>query len=190
MADIVKMIQSNDLLKVLLILGAVYLFMRYMKTNGKPKGEQLENTWGHVQTQPIIMEPLENVDSRPAPALVRQGVPPPDAAPAPLPTPVEQTAQISQVVEGPQQLSANDLLPQYDEANEFAQQNPVSDLLKEQNFLISGYHVGVNTVMQSNKIPFHDLRAAPPIPKESVGPWMQSSFEQPAGSSLRPMVLL
>lgn len=79
------------------------------------------------------------------------------------------------------QLEAEDLLPKYSEADEFAKENPVSKLLKEQNFLIAGYHTGVNTVMQSNKIPYHDLRSAPPIAKQEVGPWMQSSYEQPAG---------
>lgn len=79
------------------------------------------------------------------------------------------------------QLEAEDLLPKYSEADEFAKENPVSKLLKEQNFLIAGYHTGVNTVMQSNKIPYHDLRSAPPIAKQEIGPWMQSSYEQPAG---------
>lgn len=80
-----------------------------------------------------------------------------------------------------QTLDAEELLPKYNEADEFAKENPVSKLLKEQNFLIAGYHTGVNTVMQSNKIPYHDLRSAPPIAKQQIGPWMQSSYEQPAG---------
>jgi hypothetical protein len=82
-------------------------------------------------------------------------------------------------------LKPNDLLPQYDDANEFAQQNPVSNLLKEQNFIVSGHHIGINTVMQSNKIPYHDLRSAPPIPKETISPFLNSSFEAPAGSGRR-----
>ena len=90
----------------------------------------------------------------------------------------EQQKQIDRVVAGTTQLGAEDLLPKYDDANEFAKENPVSKLLKEQNFLISGYHVGINTVMQSNKIPYHDIRSLPPVPKESVGPWNQSSYEQ------------
>lgn len=49
-------------------------------------------------------------------------------------------------VAGKDQLKAEDLLPKYDDANAFAKENPVSNLLKEQNFLISGYHVGINTV--------------------------------------------
>lgn len=94
------------------------------------------------------------------------------------------------VVEPRAQLAADELLPKYDEANEFAKQNPVTDLLKEQNFLVSGYHVGINTVMQSNKIAYHDLRSAPPIPKKDVGPWSQSSFQQPAGSGRRQFDLV
>ncbi len=84
----------------------------------------------------------------------------------------------------------DDLLPKYDDANAFAKENPVSKLLKEQNFLISGYHVGVNTVLQSNKIGNLDLRSLPPIPKESVGPWHQSSYEQSAGQLRRGVEIL
>ena len=41
MTNILKMIQSNDMIKVLLILVAVYLFITYMKMPAK--SEQLEN---------------------------------------------------------------------------------------------------------------------------------------------------
>ena len=82
-------------------------------------------------------------------------------------------------------LIAEDLLPKYDEENEFAKQNPVGELLKEKNFLISGYHLGINTVMQSNKIPYYDIRSLPPIPKESVGPWSQSSYEKSPSNQRR-----
>lgn len=98
--------------------------------------------------------------------------------------------QVDEIIQDKPQLSADELLPKYDEANEFAQQNPVSDLLKEQNFLISGYHMGVNTVMSSNKIAYHDLRAAPPIPKQTIGPFLQSSYETPAGTNRRSMEIL
>jgi predicted RND superfamily exporter protein len=103
---------------------------------------------------------------------------------APEPQNVEEQAakteeeKINELVVGKDQVKAEDLLPQYDDANEFAKENPVSKLLKEQNFLVSGYHVGINTVMQSNKIPYHDIRSLPPIPKESVGPFLESSYEQ------------
>lgn len=83
------------------------------------------------------------------------------------------------------EFSPEDLLPKYDEESKFAEQNPVADLLKEKNFLISGYHVGVNTVMQSNKIPYYDLRSLPPIPKQEVGPWSQSSYEKSPSAQRR-----
>lgn len=83
------------------------------------------------------------------------------------------------------QLKTEDLLPKYDEANDFTKENPVSKLLKEQNFLISGYHMGVNTQVQSNKIAYHDLRSAPVIPKQNVGPFLNSSYETFGGSAGR-----
>ena len=84
-----------------------------------------------------------------------------------------------------EELKAEDLLPKYDEQNEFAQQNPVGELLKEKNFLVSGYHLGINTIMSSNKLPYYDLRSLPAIPKEEVGPWSQSSYEKSPSNQRR-----
>ena len=72
-------------------------------------------------------------------------------------------------------------MPQYDEANEFTKENAVAKQLKESNFLQAGYHFGINTVVQSNKIPYYDIRSAPPIAKVDAGPWSQSSYENPMG---------
>lgn len=176
MNRIIQLIQSNDFVKIALILLGVYIFMTYSKTK--------KDTMNNVE--PGIYEYLDNVDEKKQPAVV-QAAPPAAQAEAPMES--EQTKQIASIVAGKDQLKAGDLLPKYDEANEFAKQNPVSNLLKEQNFLISGYHVGINTVMQSNKIPYHDIRSAPPIPKENVGPWSQSSFETPMGSGRRMLEL-
>jgi hypothetical protein len=79
------------------------------------------------------------------------------------------------------ELVPEELLPKYQDKDKFAEENPITSLLKDQNFLISGYHYGINTVLQSNKIPYHDIRSLPPIPKESVGPWNQSSFDEAPG---------
>jgi hypothetical protein len=160
MEDVIKMIQSNDLLKVALVLLGVYLFATYFYKN---------------------KEGVDNVDDKNTVTVpvVQADVKPPVEAPAPS---VSQDEHIDKVVAGKTQLQASDLLPKYDDANEFAKQNPVSNLLKEQNFLVSGYHMGINTVVQSNKMHYHDLRSAPPIPKETVGPWAQSSYEMPAGA--------
>jgi hypothetical protein len=161
MADILKMITSNDIVKILLLLLAIYLLITFVNK----KNEKMENT--EVYMMP---EQLENVPDK-----VVQPEEKKEAAPF---VADEKQKQIDKVVAGSDKLSADDLLPKYDDANAFAKENPVSKLLKEQNFLISGYHVGINTVMQSNKIPYQDIRSLPPIPKESVGPWNQSSYEQ------------
>jgi hypothetical protein len=39
--------------------------------------------------------------------------------------------------------------------------------------------------MQSNKIPYHDIRSLPPIPKQDVGPWSQSSYEKSPAAQRR-----
>lgn len=170
MANILEIIQSNDMLKVALILLGVYLLVTYMQK--KPtRAETMDNYYG------IMPEQLENVEGEEKPMAEPQPEQKSEEqAPAPQETP--QQVQIDKIVAGEDKVKPEDLLPKYDDANAFAKENPVSKLLKEQNFLISGYHVGINTVMQSNKIPYHDIRSLPPIPKEAVGPWNQSSFEQ------------
>ena len=45
--------------------------------------------------------------------------------------------------------------------------------------------MGIQTTIQSNKIPYLDIRSCPPIPKQEVGPWSQSSYEQPTGFGRR-----
>lgn len=134
--------------------------------------ETLENVEGSAE------KPVEKPVEKPAEPVVET---------KPMVTEMQQKEQVEKAAGDKEALKAEDLLPQYDDANEFAKQNPVSQLLKEQNFLISGYHVGINTVMQSNKIPYHDIRSVPPIPKESVGPWSQSSYETPVGSNRRQL---
>lgn len=158
-ANILKMLGENKLVQLLLALVIAYVVVMYIVPMFQ-KSEGLENT-----EEPKMEEPAPEISLAAEPAPKEEVVPAADKT----------------------QLMAEELLPKYDEANDFAKQNPVSELLKEQNFLISGYHVGVNTVMQSNKIPYHDIRSAPPIPKESVGPFLQSSYEVPAGAGRRAL---
>lgn len=184
MNDIVKYIQNNNFAKVLLILLGVYLISKYMSKN-----ENMDNiyddsrNWGHVET-------VDNVNAN-APAQVAADALSEDKQEKSIAQPNDNQPQASDladyVTSNKQDISADELLPKYDEANEFAKQNPVSKLLKEQNFLISGYHTGINTVMQSQKIPYYDLRSAPPIPKEVVGPWSQSSYEVPMGDGRKQL---
>jgi len=170
MANILELIQRNDMLKVALILLGVYLLVSYMQ---KPKSEKMQNYYG------MMPEELENVEGenplQEKPIVVVQAAP---VEPAVKVQEDPQKIQVDNIVAGSEQVKPEDLLPKYGKENDFAKENPVTKLLKEQNFLISGYHVGINTVMQSNKIPYQDIRSLPPIPKENVGPWNQSSFEQ------------
>lgn len=145
-----------DWVKVLIFLAGIYIIVTLTQEN--LTNEVSEVTQPETKSESTEVQPQVQT---PAPEVV---------------VAKEETAET---------IKPEDLLPVYDEANEFAKQNPVSKLLQEQNFLVSGYHVGINTVMQSNKIPYHDIRSLPPIPKEYVGPWSQSSYEKSAGDSRR-----
>lgn len=179
MDNIIETIQSNDLIKILLIVGLVYFLMTYMKGSKKEGLENVEEPEPEPAPAPAT-GPLELPSNQPTMAFT----------PANIPSAEAQQKQIDEVVAGQQKLTADDLLPKYDDANAFAKENPVSQLLKEQNFLVSGFHAGINTVMQSNKIPYLDLRVLPPIPKENVGPWNQSSYEQSPASLRRGLEIL
>lgn len=155
---------DNNLLKTfLVVIGVVFLYKIFQS-----KEEKLENVAEETPVQQPTPAPQEQIE-QPAQIAEQQQLQAIDAL----------------VAEQDQPLKAEDLLPKYDEASEFAKANPVSELLKEKNFLISGYHLGLNTVLQSNKIPYHDLRSAPPVVKEDVGPWNQSSYENGAGANRR-----
>jgi hypothetical protein len=168
MASILERILSNDLAKVAIIVVLALIAFHFYKEHFETKKEGMDNTV-------TVATPATPAVAKQTDAPVVQGQQATQGAP--VAAEHAETAQLQSIVAGRAQLTADDLLPKYDDANEFAKQNPVSNLLKEQNFLISGYHAGINTVMQSNKIPYHDLRSAPPIPKEYVGPWNQSTYE-------------
>lgn len=179
MKDIINYIQNNNVAKVLLILLGVYVLSRFMSKN-----EKMENiyddsqNWGKIETVDNV--PVQSPATKEAESTLAQ---PNDDK--------HQSSDLADfVTSNNQDISADELLPKYDEANDFAKQNPVSKLLKEQNFLISGYHTGINTVMQSQKIPYYDIRSAPPIPKEIVGPWSQSSYEVPMGDGRKQLEIL
>lgn len=213
MKNVNKYIKSNPEVVILVVLVIIYFAYTYYQDNKTQVKDTLENITSG------IYEYLDNTPSlqgnAPAPASTTTAS---TTLQPVLPTPqslqkvniekvesynMDNTVQTSKeleseyvqsdsstIIANKPRLEADDLLPKYDDANEFAKQNPVTDLLKEQNFLIGGYHTGINTVMQANKIPYHDLRSAPPIAKETVGPWSQSSYEVPAGTGRRMLEIL
>ena len=75
--------------------------------------------------------------------------------------------------------SPNDLLPQ-DQNSEWAALNPVN--MSQGNIIAgdmlqAGYHIGLDTIGQTMKNANLQLRSDPIIPKQSVGPWNQSTYE-------------
>ncbi len=74
-------------------------------------------------------------------------------------------------------LQSADLLPR-DSDSTWAQVNPNGQgALGDQNFLNSGYHIGINTVGQTLRNASYDLRSTPPNPQAQVSPWAQSTIE-------------
>jgi len=76
-----------------------------------------------------------------------------------------------------EQLTQEDLLPK-DEHSQWAQVAPAGvGSLEDKNFLVAGYHIGINTVGQSLKNANLQLRSDPPNPQFAVGPCYQSTVE-------------
>lgn len=75
-------------------------------------------------------------------------------------------------------LSVDDLLPKDAANSKWAQVNPAGQGdVKDQNFLSAGYMIGINTVGSSLKNANLQLRSEPVIPKVSVGPFLNSTYE-------------
>ena len=74
-------------------------------------------------------------------------------------------------------LSSADLLPR-DSNSQWAQVNPSGQgSLADQNFLTSGFHIGINTVGQSLRNANRQLRSEPLNPQVKVSPWQQTTIE-------------
>jgi hypothetical protein len=74
-------------------------------------------------------------------------------------------------------LSSADLLPR-DANSLWAQVNPSGQgSLADQNFLTSGFHLGINTVGQSLRNANRQLRSEPLNPQVKVSPWLQTTIE-------------
>lgn len=74
-------------------------------------------------------------------------------------------------------LTSSDLLPK-DANNAWTQANPAtSGDVRNQNYLTSGYHIGINTIGQSLRNANLQLRSEIPNPQIAVSPWMISTIE-------------
>ena len=74
-------------------------------------------------------------------------------------------------------LSSADLLP-HDANSLWAQVSPSGQgSLADQNFLTSGFHIGINTVGQTLRNANRQLRSEPLNPQVKVSPWMQTTID-------------
>lgn len=72
----------------------------------------------------------------------------------------------------------SELLPR-DTNSQWATLNPNtnSNNVMIPDLLDAGYHIGLDTIGQTLKNPSYDIRSSPLIPKTSVSPWNNSTFE-------------
>ena len=74
-------------------------------------------------------------------------------------------------------LSSADLLPR-DANSLWAKVSPSGQgSLADQNFLTSGFHIGINTVGQTLRNANRQLRSEPLNPQVKVSPWMQTTID-------------
>jgi hypothetical protein len=112
-------------------------------------------------------------------------------APADIQEDVPEQVQVQRVVEPEPEsvgssgncfpkdsLTAKDLLPSDDSSNKWAQVNPVGKGdIQDQNFVVAGHHIGVNTVGQSLRNANRQLRSEPANPQVKVSPWNQATID-------------
>ena len=178
-------------LAVLVLVAIGYLIVSYNSDSPSPSTSQ--------GMRPPMMMPVENFENQGSPAdqvSVSSGMG------MPMPTQQMQTVDASesiQFVEQPQGLnlqtggsqmnqlpsecypkdvlSSADLLPR-DANSLWAQVNPSGQgSLADQNFLTSGFHIGINTIGQTLRNANRQLRSEPLNPQVKVSPWLQTTIE-------------
>ena len=170
------------ILAVLAIIALGYLFM----TNEMPNTQPHMN---HRNNAPMTNH-IENFTDVPAPAeqvYVRSEFTDVDGSEATgeneQPQPLQDEENGVQMNQLPSEcfpkdvLDPNVLLP--NDANSlWAQVSPSGQgSLADQNFLTSGFHIGINTVGQSLRNANRQLRSEPTNPQVKVSPWMQTTID-------------
>lgn len=104
--------------------------------------------------------------------------------------PIED-ADLAMVPEGQQvggEIQPSDLLPMSQDVVDFSQQFPSGEeQVKDKNFLIAGYNIGINTVASSLKNANLQLRSDPYIPRQDTGPWNQSTIMSSDLTNRKPL---
>jgi len=180
------------ILSVLAIIALGYLFMNNEMPNTQPHMNHHNNVnHNNVNHNNVVMNnSIENFADVPAPAeqvYVRSEFTDVDGSEATgqneQPQPLHDEENGVQMNQLPSEcfpkdvLSSGDLLP--NDANSlWAQVSPSGQgSLADQNFLTSGFHIGINTVGQSLRNANRQLRSEPLNPQVKVSPWMQTTID-------------
>ena len=152
---------TKDRIMIFVVLGVLLFFLmsysgeKYNFADGMEAGSQVPS----LSSQRESSEKVKQVDP---------------IAPSTAVQPVAQGGYTSQNT-----VNSSDLLPlptdlnsQWASLNPVNQGNPITpDLLQ------AGYHIGLDTIGQSLRNANLQLRSDPYIPKATVGPWNQSTYE-------------
>ena len=179
LSNLVNLVKTNRTVQLVIVIVVVMILYFMHKKN-----EGIANT--PIESANFVSGPINNIASMAQQDPMAQGDPmvwtSAIGEQAPYNVSDQEQQQLTQIANGTSSLTAQDLLPKYNESN-----NNVSKILQDQNFLISGFAQGMDTVGQNNKIAYNDIRSLPIIPKnDNVSPWMISPYSE-AGLSRRPL---
>lgn len=165
MKQIVSFLKSNLTVIILLLLGILALTM-YARSKGVERmesGRNGEETVEALESEGDV-EPSKPLGTNEDYAKV-SGI-------------TTSTPGLSSSCTSVSTVSPSDLLPT-DQNNEWAKLNPTGQgELADVNLLQAGHHAGINTVAgQAMRNSNLQLRSDPPVNKENVGPWNNSTIE-------------
>ena len=176
---------------LLIVLAAFVLFALVSYYNSKQTSNKTEKFYNEEQETPLL-ETEDDEDVQFAERFTNPAAAAP-AAPAVPGSSVKPSEELgdetyrtvdfdSQKLPGDcfpkDRLTADDLLPK-DAANSKWSQVATNGQgeLANQNFLTSGYHVGINSISGSLRNANQQIRSEPPNPRISgISPWMQSTI--------------
>jgi hypothetical protein len=153
--------KSNSFFNVVLVLGLIILIGVIYNYNNKKKtrdnmysgdGGRPQMDISNNHTAPVLMNTTDNNYLNVAGLSTNPG-------------PLNQ-----------QLTNPSDLLPK-DMNSEWSNVNPANADLKSINLLSAGQLIGINTVGSSLRNPSLQERSEPPIPKENISPWNQSTID-------------
>jgi hypothetical protein len=182
LSNLVHQVKTNRTVQLVIAIVVIMSVLFFMNK----QNEGIANT--PIESAPFVSSSINNIadmsqaTSQQDPMVYASPLTSAINEQAPYNVSEQEQQKLTQIADGTSPLTAQDLLPKYNEAN-----NNVSKILQDQNFLISGFAQGIDTVGQNNKIAYNDIRSLPIIPKnDTISPWMMSPYSE-AGLSRRPL---